>query len=282
MGRTMARNQQRIREYMAVETQALIHEANRSRLWDHNTNRGTEAEHAILRWIRRRVEPNFTVSSGEIIDSYDTDSDTKSRQQDGILHANTLDANRFLLPSGMRLVPIESVAAVIEVKLNLDKAEFNRADQAAAETGKLRLSLSMHNVPRWKSHGLPASELGKQFSRPLTFAVFGFGGTSNVVTMAEWVKDARAISLACCLGAGCVQRTHLDVSRVAAQDESLSMFAESIRDAINAYERRTEGICPDYTSYDTVRWKPYWDSTGYECPPDMSPAQLKAWNLLGK
>ena len=97
----------RIREHIALETKALLLEAERARLFDHNGNRGSEAEQSILRWIRARFAPDYTVSSGEVIDSFDTNADIKSRQQDGILHRNDPEANRFLLPSGMRLVPIE-------------------------------------------------------------------------------------------------------------------------------------------------------------------------------
>ena len=97
----------------------MLVEAERARLFDHGTNRGSEVEHSVLRWLRMRFAPHYTVSAGEIFDSFDTDADLKSRQQDGILNRNDPDAKRFILPSGMRLVPIEAVAALVEVKLTL-------------------------------------------------------------------------------------------------------------------------------------------------------------------
>src|SRR5207237_489871 len=106
----MSDHRTRMRRYLELETKALLLEAERGRVFDHRGNRGSEAEESIRRWLRRRFEPQYTMSSGELVDSFDTHADKDSRQQDGLLHRNDGDANRFILPSGMRLVPVESVA----------------------------------------------------------------------------------------------------------------------------------------------------------------------------
>jgi len=141
-------------DHMKLETEALQLQAKRARLLDHDGNRGTEAEHGILHWLNARFAPEYVVSSGEIIDAYDTDSTSESRQQDGVLHRNDVHARRFMLASGLRLIPVESVAAVIEVKLSLDKPEFTKAEAAARQTAKLRYALQ--SGP-WISNGSLAS-----------------------------------------------------------------------------------------------------------------------------
>ena len=209
----------RIRKHMSQETTALVQLAERARQFDNNTNKGTEAEEGIRKWVRARYAPDFTVSSGEIIDSFDTNASLASRQQDGILHANDAEANRFVMPSGMRLVPIESVAAVVEVKLDLDKTAFDLAEQAAQETARLRLRAARHSdfvVHKTYGDGVYESLMDEQYRtgvashdpsfriRPVTFALFGFGGVKNIEAIRGWLSASTAISVVCCLGAGCI------------------------------------------------------------------------------
>jgi hypothetical protein len=126
---------------MRLETEALQLAAKRARLFDHMGNRGSEAEQSIVRWLRARFEPEYTASSGEVIDSFGT-VETPSRQQDCVIHCNDQGANRFLLPSGLRMVPVETIASVVEIKLTLSRGEFETADRAAAETSRLRLRVT--------------------------------------------------------------------------------------------------------------------------------------------
>jgi hypothetical protein len=134
----------RMRAHMEREAQRLRHMANASREFDHKGNRGSEAEHALASWLQARFSPLYTASSGEIIDSFDTNASVDSRQQDVVLHSNDADANRFLLPSGKRLLPIESVVASIEIKLALDAAKFQEADATVSEVAQLRLRPTQH------------------------------------------------------------------------------------------------------------------------------------------
>jgi len=260
---------------MALETKALLLEAERARLFDHNTNRGSEAEHSILRWLRARFAPDYAVSSGEIIDSFDTNAGINSRQQDGILHRNNADANRFLLPSGMRLVPIETVAAVVEVKLTLTKAEFEKADRAAAETARLRLrphrdgqivekmddgsntSLSLSETQVRDGLAVSDDAFGEP---PAAFTVFSFGGVEELDTLRGWLNDASTISVVCCLSAGCLVRGgymragHMmigspDGDIEATAEDALWHFSETVGRLTAKHGAVVRHLRPDFDGY---------------------------------
>lgn len=271
----MSDHLRRIREHMALETQALLLEAQRARLWDHNTNRGIEAEQSILRWVRARVAPYFSVSSGEIIDSFGTNADRASRQQDGIVHVSGQEAARFLLPSGMRLIPIETVTSVIEVKLTLTRDEFERADHAASETARLRLRPGAHGNllqemngsssldyrdfdPGHRAHGIAVSD--PAFAEPpAIFTLFAFGGIQQVETIHQWMKNS-TISVVCCLTAGCVVRGgymkgdevrvgKADGDVVVNADDSLWHFSEAIAQSVRRQATIVNLLRPDFDGY---------------------------------
>lgn len=252
---------------MRVEAEALRLQAERARLFDHMGNRGTEAEQGILKWLHARLAPDYVVSSGEIIDSFDDDSETPSRQQDGIVHRNDRNANRFLLPSGLRLVPVESVAAVVEVKLTLDAGEFDKADAAATLTSGLRLRIGFPGqvpcdpIEEGQPTGMTFSmfigdettrgvQLSDEQLRPnqVPFAVFGFGGVKGKDTLVEWVMRAKAVNLVCCLGAGCVARTFHGLEVVGA-DEALAMFADHLARSATRHEKLAHHLGLSFEGY---------------------------------
>jgi hypothetical protein len=133
-------------KHMDIERRRLLLAARQARLFDQRGNRGAEVETQVVQWLRGLVEPEYTVSTGEVMDSFGTELPALDRaerhQLDAIVHQNTRHARRLTLPSGLRLVPIETVAAVVEVKLEVDHSKFKLTDAAAAHTGKLRLSVS--------------------------------------------------------------------------------------------------------------------------------------------
>lgn len=266
----------RIREHMALETDSLLLQAKRARLFDNTTNRGSEAEHGIVRWLRSRFAPSYTVSSGEIIDSFDTNGSIKSRQQDGIVHQNDADANRFVLPSGMRLVPIETVAAVVEVKLTLSKEEFDRANRAADETSSLllRANRAHSRLPVWPGEPFGKTVRGvhvpdprlteEQYATgvslseprfrhpPITFALFAFLGDQKLGTIRDWMKG-KTVSVVCSLESGCVARHFADGSSgatvEAAQADALWHFSETILQAIAHHGWVMRIFQPDFSGY---------------------------------
>ena len=278
---------------MDLERRALLLEAERARLFDHNGNRGTEAELSILRWLRARFAPAYTASSGEVIDSFEARPNVRSRQQDGILHRDHTEVNRFLLPSGMRLVPVETVAAIVEVKLSLTKAEFDQSDLAATETAGLRLRAgTLSNIPTAMAPGSMRSrnlindehEGGVSLNAlgpfaPL-FAIFAFGGPKEVETIASWLRTAKTIRLVACLEAGCALRSADatptgGITFVTQQEDVLSHFAESIRAAIAHHENLWQTFQPSFSGYAAHETAlKFWDhTTSYEHPEWYQPTR---------
>lgn len=300
--RLMTDHLRRFREYMDVEARYLAAAADRARVLDHKGNRGFDAEHAVSQWLRDRIEPEFTVSSGEVVDSFQTSIDRDSRQHDAIIHENTRFARRFSLQSGLRLVPIEAVALVTEIKLDVDAAKFKEADAAAAETAKLRLAVD--KVQPWagaggpiKNHytagpddGLPttASELEGR----LLFALFAFSGPKKPETLAEWLREASTIRVICCLDTGCAYRPHnLDktsfggCSLLSTPERSLTYFGGIVGGAISQFQASAAVWCCRSGAYSDHRPLHFWDNTGYKPPNGYNPypeeiAELKALGHL--
>lgn len=279
----MADRLEHIRRFMRAEANALVVEAERARLWDNNTNRGNEAEWAVLRWLRKRVEPQFTVSSGEIVDSVGTNAEKGRRQLDGIIHKNDAGGNRFAMPSGMRLVPIEAVAMVVEVKLTLDLDEFRKTDANAGEVKRLSRAVLRKGQPE---DGLvPANAQPQDLLDATTFAVFSFGGVTQVETLAKWLQDATTIRLVCCLEAGCAFRKPREQKgcSVVRRDDALPMFARHVDVAIANYKQAVSWFDLRYTEYDVDRHVTFNDETDYEFPPGYQPLEweverLHEWN----
>jgi hypothetical protein len=290
----------RIRQYMDLETRSLQVAADRARVLDHNGNRGSDAEFVLREWLRRRVEPEYTVSAGEIIDAFDTDADLDSRQQDIVIHQNSRRAKALELPSGLRLIPIETVAVVVEVKLSLDHGEFVTTEAAAAQTARLRLGVrwepkheggagggSVHDFDAKRfneeTRGCAVLTHGDLIGRT-TFAVFGFGGTSQVETLAGWAAEAEHVSLIACLGAGCVYRHPLDprwgVSEFGhgtstfEERDALLAFAQCIDDAVGQHSASAEVFVPRGRGYRVGEALTFWDGgLGYTLPLKYKPTQ---------
>lgn len=273
----------RFRRYMAVESEFLAAEARRARLLDHKGNRGTSAEYSLLQWLRSRVEPEFTVSSGEIVDSFSTNHPRDNRQHDAIVHRNTRFARRFTLPSGLRMVPIEEVALVVEIKLSVDAQKFRDADAAASDTASLRLALEQHvvnagaggvgglrtTVKPGPIGGLPIS--APEVAGRLEFALFAFEGPSRVETLAEWLRSATTIRTICCLGGGCATRPRYveeiaaeeRFSQLAGGDLSLAVFGQLVDGAISRFEANAHYWHTSGEVYDGYTAPYFWDASGF-------------------
>lgn len=299
---TMTDHLRRFREYMNVEARFLAAAADRARILDHRGNRGSDAEQSVIRWLRDRLEPEYAVSSGEVVDSFQTNVERDSRQHDAIVHENTRFARRFSLQSGLRLVPIETVALVIEIKLDVDGTKFKEADDAATETAKLRLAVDEVQLtagmggPVTERHasgpedGLPTSSL--QLAGRVHFALFAFNGPKQVETLAPWLEAAETISSVCCLDTGCAYRSpgastvHCELST---PELALVHFAELVDGTISQFERSAKCWRPRLGSYSarrdpTSRYLKFWDQTGYAPPPGYHPGDNEVAELvrLGK
>lgn len=286
----------RFREFMDVEARYLAAAAHRARVLDHRGNRGFDAEHAVIQWLRDRVEPEFTVSSGEVVDSFQTNVDHDSRQHDAIIHENTRFARRFSLQSGLRLVPIESVALVTEIKLDVDATKFKEADAAASETAKLRLAVDKVQPyagaggPIKDQHtsgpddGLPTT--AKDLQGRVQFALFAFDGPSNPETLVDWIRDATTIKIICCLDTGCVYRPpHLEetsfggCSLVSTQERSLTYFSEIVSAAANTFAANANVWRCRNSAYSDYQPVLYWDKSGYVPPDGYNPGEAEVAEL---
>lgn len=268
LARTMSSHTDRMRDHMGQEAQRLRDMAKTARLFDHKGNRGSEAEDALTKWLRQRFSPDYTVSAGEIIDSFDTNASIDSRQQDAVLHANSADANRFLLPSGRRLLPVESVVAAIEIKLSVDAAKFHEADSKAREVAQLHLRASRNGdivlLDEWgnrsvrsmsdaqRAEGVAVSDDAFLYS-PVVFALFAFeSDAGDCVSLSRWLDDASTISLVCCMDTGCVYRgvrPFRAVDQITESDGALPHFIECLVSSIGRYEAHVGCFKPDYGAY---------------------------------
>jgi hypothetical protein len=271
-------HQERIRKHFLAEARALRVEAARARLFDHAGNRGSEIESGILRWLRARLGPEYTVSSGEVIDSFNTNASRRSRQQDGIVHRNDRNANRLAMPSGMRLVPVESVAATVEVKLTLTRKRFTKADELAEETSRLRIRAgdlgasfpvgdvlgragqirtARNLIDGERENGIALCD-AEFIANRVTFAVFAFGGCKSSERLLEMLSAARTINLLCCLGAGCVVRRSDGEFDLTDPDGAVPMFADYLSRAVDRHvivSQRLRSTFDGYAGYRLRRVK---------------------------
>jgi hypothetical protein len=283
----------RLRRFMDADARLLAALAHRARVLDHKSNRGTEAENALASWLRERVEPEFTVSAGEVIDSFRTNVERDSRQHDVIVHRNTRLARRYTLQSGLRLVPIESVASVIEVKLLLDDEKFRRADEAATETASLRLRTERHrllagaggpistHVDAAKEDGYATEDV--EMRGRVSFVLFAFSGPKKVKTLLDWLGRAKTIQAICCLSAGTVWRaptshdwppkTPPNPRQAVLSKGALPGFLSVIDGSIERYTGHAGSWPARYTGYTTVPAHTYWDETGFIPRPGYEPME---------
>lgn len=260
----MTDHRHRFREFMAAEAAVFAAAAQRARTLDHKGTRGGDFERVLQRWLRERLEPEFTASSGEVVDSFNTNATSDSRQHDVIVHQNTRFARRFTFENGVRLVPVEAVAALVEVKLDVDRTSFFEADAAALQTRALRLAVDERAYAAGAGtgrveetrragpiDGKPASEFGLRML-PVLFA---FNGPSQLATYADWLANAKAFQAICCLSAGCVTRFHPSVVSAASQTDALVAFLAVVEIAIHNFDRSSESWAPLYGKYNAFQFE---------------------------
>lgn len=87
----------------------------------HGTQKGSELEQAVISLLRNHLPAHLALTEGVVIAS----NGFKSSQIDIIIYDHS--APIFFSGESTRVVPIEYVYAVVEVKLRLDKADFEKA-----------------------------------------------------------------------------------------------------------------------------------------------------------
>lgn len=307
LGFAMSDNLRRFSAFLDAERNALLAAAQRTRALDHMTNRGTDYERSIRAWVRDFVEPEYTVSDGEIIDSFNTNPDKDSRQRDAIVHKNARRARRFTFGDGMRLVPIESVALLLEVKLTIDSDKFRLADVAAQEANELRLAVD--RITRPVNHsaelGCDVAEEGRVYgpeegtrladttNKRVWYGIIAANGP-EVETLAGWLRSGTTIDFVCCLSTGCAFRppfargecVHpaMATCDVSPADRALAHFGKLIHLALNNFEHHDKDAAPDYSRYEPYMSVRYYDDIGYKLPAGVTrlPNELAELERMGK
>lgn len=98
----------------------------------HNVEKGTARENILEEYLKSYIPDKYCFSKGTIVDC----KDVQSRQVDIIIH------DKFLTPylldmDGTKIVPIESVYGVIEVKSTLTKEELRKSVKNIESVRKL-------------------------------------------------------------------------------------------------------------------------------------------------
>jgi hypothetical protein len=280
-------------EFMEAERLRLLAAARRARALEHDTNRGSDFERAVRAWARQFVEPEYTVSCGEVIDSFKTHASLgiDRRQQDAIVHKNTRHARVYSFGDDLRIVPIEYVALTVEIKLSIEFPQFKVADASAAITNQLRLAVDRVTIPirRHPEHrrelignGLDAGPKGGTLVasayKRVWLGIVAADGPS-VETIAGWLQKGISIDFICCLSSGCAFRppfartaSHpaMKSTSVSPAERSLHHLANVIRLSLNNFEFHDKNQKPDWSRYHIYVPVRYYDGTGYKEPPGVT------------
>lgn len=87
----------------------------------HMGERGSSREEILLSYLRKYIPTKYEMNNGVIIDA----NGEQSRQQDIIIY-DSFNSPVLLNMESTRMVPIESIFSVIEVKSSLNKTEINK------------------------------------------------------------------------------------------------------------------------------------------------------------
>lgn len=99
---------------------------------EHRVVKGTSREEIIINFLKQYLPLKYSIETGIIIDS----NGYQSNQQDIIIYDNNVTP-RFLNYKSEKLVPIESVRCVLEIKSELNTEELKKAFTNIYNTRKL-------------------------------------------------------------------------------------------------------------------------------------------------
>lgn len=108
-------------EFESISERMRIDFEQVTKMISHPVVKGTARENALQTYLRPHIPDKFEISEGIIVDSHDH----QSCQVDMIIHDKI--ATPYLLDTNMKkVIPIESVYAIIEVKSTLTKDELRK------------------------------------------------------------------------------------------------------------------------------------------------------------
>ncbi|PGV86876.1 DUF6602 domain-containing protein [Bacillus thuringiensis] len=110
---------------------------------NHMGERGSSREEILLSYLRNYIPIKYEMNNGVIIDG----TGEQSRQQDIIIY-DSFNSPVLLNMQSTKMVPIESVFSVIEVKSSLNKAEINKCvNNISSVKSLVKNSLNEINLP---------------------------------------------------------------------------------------------------------------------------------------
>ena len=142
----------------------------------HAGESGAEAELILGTFLRDRLPRRFDVQSGVVVGA----SGAVSRQTDLIVF-DALNSPVYRKGPRVHIVPRDSVAAIVEVKSNLNKAELRDAAIKIASVKKMRPSpITNVDQPVTFSNMIIANTLG---------CVFAYGSRTSLSTLAKNLRE---------------------------------------------------------------------------------------------
>jgi len=165
--------------------------------------KGSSNEEIVKLFLKQYLPKNLEISTGLVVDS----KGGVSRQLDIIIH-DAAKTPIFFQSADTRVIPVECVYAVIEVKAYLDKSELEKSFQNMRSVKELeKVAFFQPNSEIIETKNL----FGKEWSHwPVTHFVFAFDSPgldsvlSNLQGLESGLEVHKRIDTVCILGKGVI------------------------------------------------------------------------------
>jgi len=121
------------REFLESTGKELQARIDRAVFYRHKTGVGDAREDVVRDYLSEVLPPRFAVDRGKFFDK----EGQLSREFDVII-SESIDVSPAMVLAGRRIVPVESVYGVIEVKSKLNKRDYDNFIEAVAEMDKMQ------------------------------------------------------------------------------------------------------------------------------------------------
>jgi len=210
----------------AVSTQ-MVSDFERSRkALNHSGLKGQANEQIVINFLKQYLPKTLEISTGSIVDS----NGGVSRQLDIIIH-DAVKTPLFFQSENMRVIPVECVYAVIEVKAYLDKSELIKSfDNMKSVKNLEKIAFFSAGSVVIERHTLYGSEWENW---PLQHFVFAFDSpslesvTQNLVNLQLNVPVHKRIDSICVLNKGVILNQSSD-GMLSALPDSTTINAASL------------------------------------------------------
>lgn len=165
-----------ITQILITKIRSALEEADSLNPLDHTGTKGRMREALISRILTSLVPPTWSVETGIVCSSDGDALNTQSGQEDIIIY------DRSILPpifeeAEQRIIPIESVLAIVEVKSQVAAEDIEQA---------ISHSLALKNLNNtWGTNGLKGFKKGFEYP---TYNIFGLSSTLTGKDKTEWER----------------------------------------------------------------------------------------------